>query len=97
MTSSDDAKRLASLFRGFSGGYGTYYPRLLGKAEGKQKVPQTMRKNPPTVYVQATHCQCAQMFLSLFHTYGAAGATPLPHVDIHLLLHRLGTTAVNHF
>ena len=51
----------------------------------------------PPVFVQAFHCQCAQMFLSLFHSYGAAGATPLPHRDIHLLPHRSGTTAVDHF
>ena len=37
------------------------------------------------------------MYISLYITYGAAGATPLPYVDIHLLLHRSGTIAVNHF
>ncbi|MCH1515748.1 MAG: hypothetical protein L7U52_03455, partial [Alphaproteobacteria bacterium] len=55
MTSSYDAKRLANLFKGFSGGYGTYDPRLLGKAGGKQEVRQTMRKNPPTVELFEAH------------------------------------------
>lgn len=32
------ANRMADLFRGFSGGYGSYYARLLDKAGGKQKV-----------------------------------------------------------
>ena len=49
-----DAGRMAALFRGFSGGYGTYDVRLLGKAEGKQKVQQFMVKKPPTIFVQGT-------------------------------------------
>ena len=37
------------------------------------------------------------MYISLYITYGAAGATPMPHVYIHMLLHRLGVYPVNHY
>jgi hypothetical protein len=50
-----DASRMAALFRGFSGGYGTYDVRLLGKAEGKQKVHQFMVKEPPTIDLFEAH------------------------------------------
>ena len=32
----NDAGRMAALFRGFTGGYGTYNARLLGNTKGKQ-------------------------------------------------------------
>ena len=51
----DHANRMATLFRGLSGAYGTYDARLLGKAEGKQKVPQLMVKQPPTVELFEAH------------------------------------------
>jgi hypothetical protein len=51
----DDARRMAALFRGFSGGYGTYDVRLLGKAEGKQKVHQFMVKEPPKIDLFKAH------------------------------------------
>ena len=50
-----DAGRMAALFRGFSGGYGTYDARLLGRAEGKQKVPQFMVKEPATIDLFKAH------------------------------------------
>jgi len=50
-----DAGRMAALFRGFSGGYGTYDVRLLGKADGKQKVHQFMVKEPPTIDLFKAH------------------------------------------
>ena len=50
-----DAGRMAALFRGFSGGYGTYDVRLLGKAKGKQKVHQFMVKKPPTIDLFKAH------------------------------------------
>ena len=37
------------------------------------------------------------MYISLYITYGAAGAIPLPHVYIHMLLHRLGVHPVYHY
>ncbi len=50
-----DAGRMAALFRGFSGGYGTYDVRLLGKAKGKQKVHQFMvKKTADNRFVQGT-------------------------------------------
>ena len=51
----DHANKMATLFRGLSGAYGTYDARLLGKAEGKQKVPQSMVKQPPTVELFEAH------------------------------------------
>ena len=51
----DHANRMATLFRGLSGAYGTYNARLLGKAEGKQKVPQSMVKQPPTFELFEAH------------------------------------------
>ena len=51
----DHASKMAALFRGFSGGYGTYDARLLGKAEGKQKVRQSMVKQTPTVELFEAH------------------------------------------
>lgn len=51
----DHANKMATLFRGFSGDYGTYDARLLGKAEGKQKVPQSMVKQPPTIELFEAH------------------------------------------
>ena len=51
----NDAGRMATLFRGFSGGYGTYDAQLLGKAEGKQKVRQSMIKEPPTINLFKAH------------------------------------------
>ena len=50
-----DAGRMAALFRGFSGGYGTYDARLLSKADGKQKDPQSMVKQPPTFELFEAH------------------------------------------
>ena len=50
-----------------------------------------------SVYVSVTCCQHAQMFLSLFHTYGATGATPMLPVYTHMRLHRLGVHPVNHY
>ena len=50
-----DAGRMAALFRGFSGGYGTYDARLLGRAVGKQKARQSMIKEPPTILFPAHH------------------------------------------
>ena len=52
---TNHANRMADLFRGFSGGYGTYDARLLGKAEGKQKVRQFMVKEPPTIDLFKAH------------------------------------------
>ena len=49
-----------------------------------------------TVYVKMIHCQCAQMFHSLFHSHGWAWSTPLPHVYIHRQLHRSVTDSLNH-
>ena len=37
------------------------------------------------------------MYISLYITYGAAGATPVPHVYTHMLLHRLVVQPVNHY
>jgi hypothetical protein len=51
----NDARRMADLFKGFSGGYGTYDARFLGKAEGKQKVHQFMVKEPPTIDLFEAH------------------------------------------
>ena len=34
----NDARRMADLFKGFSGGYGTYDARFLGKAEQFSKL-----------------------------------------------------------
>ncbi len=51
----DHANKMATLFRGFAGGYGTYDARLLSKAEGKQKVPQSMVKQPPTFELFEAH------------------------------------------
>ena len=50
-----DAGRMAALFKGFSGGYGTYDAWFLGKAEGKQKVHQFMVKEPPTIDLFEAH------------------------------------------
>ena len=36
-------------------------------------------------------------FSVYFTPMGLAGATPLPHVCIHMLLHRLGVHPVNHY
>ena len=52
---TNHANRMADLFRGFSGGYGSYYARLLGKAGGKQKVRQFMVKEPPTIDLFKAH------------------------------------------
>jgi hypothetical protein len=51
----DDAGRMAALFRGFSGSYGTYDARFLGSAKGKQKVRQSMVKEPPTIDLFKAH------------------------------------------
>ena len=51
----DASVRMADLFRGFSGGYGTYDARLLGHAGGKQKVRQFMVKEPPTIDLFKAH------------------------------------------
>ena len=51
----NDAGRMAALFRGFTGGYGTYNARLLGNAKGKQKVQQSMVKEPPTINLFKAH------------------------------------------
>ena len=37
------------------------------------------------------------MYISLYITYGAAEATRLPQVYIHMHLHRLGAHPVNHY
>ena len=52
---TDAATSMAFLFRGFSGGYGTYDARLLGKTEGKQKVRQSTVKRSPTIKVFEAH------------------------------------------
>lgn len=51
----NDARRMADLFKGFSGGYGTYDARFLGKVGGKQKVHQFMVKEPPTIDLLKAH------------------------------------------
>ena len=51
----DDAGRMATLFWGFSGAYGTYNARQLGTAKGKQKVPQFMVKEPLTINLFKAH------------------------------------------
>lgn len=51
----DDAGRMAALFWGFSGAYGTYEARQLGTTNGKQKVPQFMVKEPLTINLFKAH------------------------------------------
>ena len=90
----DDAGRMAVLFRGFSGGYGTYDARILGKTEGKQKVHQFMVKEPPTINLFKAHLS-GQTPVGIYLlddneqvSFGAIDIDQYP-IDLHALANRL--------